>query len=306
VLCTGVDWSDVDDPKIRLSPLGADASAMLIPLTGGLRFRLVEPGIRYCCGWFDLTATEPRHRSCSPPRRVTSGWQCPRCRAREGFLPVHQSHRTDAELPENVRHYIAQPHWLYLGVFADGSVKVGTVAQARFRSRLAEQGPVAGCYVGHAGNGVDIRKAEAAVSATFGLAESVSAKRKLDAVCRQVDAAALAGTLLPVADDVQSYLGDLAAVYGLVRPVDPVLRWEMPSIARNLVEATPLVRYPEDLTSGDHSLFVKAMNGPVAMFSLQADPAAELYAADLSVLRGMHLTFGEFASTVGAVQPALF
>ena len=115
---------------MRISPVRKDAPDVLVPLLRGLRFRVTDPGTRYCCGWFDYLGAEPAHRGCAASQQVPSGLQCQACRGREGFIQVHQSHRSDAELPQNVRDYMGRPHWLYLGIFPGGSLKVGTVARS--------------------------------------------------------------------------------------------------------------------------------------------------------------------------------
>jgi hypothetical protein len=278
----------------------------MVPLLGGLRFRLGDPGTRYCCGWFDYTGAEPQHRPCAGRLAVTGGWQCARCRVCEGFVPVHQAHRSSSRLPENVRRYMACPHWLYLSIFVDGSIKVGTAAQVRLRSRLTEQGPVAGRYLARAENGVDVRKAEAEVSARLGFKQAVSSSRKLRALGGRIDIPALNRDLTGAAAVAEPLLRELADTSGWITPLVPELHWEMPAIARALVEAAPLVRYPSDLAAGDHSLFITAASGPLAMFTVRHRPEASVYLADLSALRGSLLTFGEFSSDIGEVQASLF
>jgi hypothetical protein len=160
--------------------------------------------------------------------------------------------------------------------------------------------------VARAGNGIDIRKAEAQVSSGLGIRQAVPGRRKLAAAERRIDVTALTATLDTAADDVRAFLSSAAgAAHWEVAP-EPVPRWEMPAVARALVDATPLVRYPEDLAAGQHSLFIRAARGPVVMFTVEPSPDADLYAADLTSMRGVRLTFGEYHSHVSAVQPALF
>lgn len=303
-LCVGLDWSAPQAPTLRIQPARAREPSRLVPVTGGLRFRIAEPGARYCCGWFDFTGAAVRHRACSAGERLTGGRQCRRCRDREGFVMVHQAHRSLAALPRNVAGYMAQPHWLYLDVFADGSLKVGTVSEARFHDRVCEQGPVAACYVGRSGDGVDVRWAESAVAERFGLAQAVSGRRKLAGVRRPVDVTALTARLDSLAADVRAYLGELGG--DRVRAVGAPRWWDRPPLAESLLAAAPLVEYPEDLSQGDHSLFVTGLSGSIAMFSVSEDDDAHAYVADLAELRGRRMTFGAFSSTVGAVQPGLF
>ena len=148
------------------------------------------------------------------------------------------------------------------------------------------------------------------MSAGLGFLQAVPRQRKLAAVERKVSVATLTATLEKAADEVRAFLrasGTARRADGTDRwqvPSGSAPRWEMPAVARALMDATPLVRYPGDLTAGQHSLFIKAASGPVVMFAVK--PGADFYAADLASMRGVRVVFGEYTSQVGAVQPALF
>lgn len=306
-ICTGVDWSEPDRPLIRFAPVSSRVSSRerseLVSTEVAWRFRVVDTDVRYCCGWFELVGDQAQHRPCPANNPATEGRQCARCR-NQGF-GLHLAHR-GGDQTASVRDYLAQPHRLYLAVFADGTIKVGTAAQSRLDSRIAEQGAVAACFVASAANGVDVRLAEDAVSARFGLTQSVSARRKLRACGVAVDVDRLTAGLHQAIEDILPYLAVLASEHGWVEPARPPIPWRLPDHARRLFAATPLVAYPNELDRGDHSLYVRAMSGPIAMVTMTAEPDAQPYAVNLTEVFGVPMRFGEFRSTPRAVQASLF
>lgn len=74
---------------------------------------------------------------------------------------------------------MAQPHWLYLATFADGTTKVGTTAGPRKRSRLAEQGALFATYLAASPDGRRVRFLEDALTSRLGLTQTVRAVRAL-------------------------------------------------------------------------------------------------------------------------------
>ncbi|MGH3697294.1 MAG: DUF2797 domain-containing protein [Pseudonocardiaceae bacterium] len=305
LLCLGVDWSRPAEPSLRLANLGSTAPSYLLPLNGLIGFRITDSSTRYCAGWFDLTGDEPCHVNCESWERISSGKQCRRCQFKEGFLSAHQAHRGAAQLPDNVRTYLTQPHWLYLDIFADGSSKVGTVAESRLASRLAEQGAVAAYYVARANDGIRIREAEAAVSTQLRLRQTLSTKRKLEALQSKVDTVGLCDRLEALVKKVQPFLLSVAES-GAIEVPDTPARWRLPSAAVTAFEEAPLIIYPSQLSSGDHSLYMHGVTGPIGVFAINNEPNPQLYAGNLANLHGMLLAFGDFHSTVEAAQPSLF
>ena len=69
------------------------------------------------------------------------GFQCGACFARDDLRHMHDFHRS-GHAPAGMRDYLAQPHWLYIATFADGTTKVGTASERSKWRRLAEQGAV--------------------------------------------------------------------------------------------------------------------------------------------------------------------
>ncbi|WP_431870501.1 DUF2797 domain-containing protein [Nocardiopsis eucommiae] len=284
----GLDWSDPDTPRLRTSDPDRPGHSLLHPLLGEHSFR-VEGEQRRCVGWFDLTGAEGRHVRCRTDETVTRGRQCRRCQYREGFVAAHQAHRTPDALPENIRDYLRQPHWLYLDVFADGTTKVGTAADARRHSRLAEQGPVAALYLARTTDGLTVRTLESAVSRHFGLPEQVQTRRKVLGLQTGVDTTALLGKLTALAARVTPYLDTVTDQGSGTEVLAAPEPWVRPACSTAVFATAPVLAYPGDLTRGTHRPLVTGVAGPVAVFSTEPGPDAPRHCADLSRLVGRTL-----------------
>ena len=305
ILFLGADWTNPEEPHFRLSDAVPGAPSRLVPITKALCYSAEIDSEHYCCGWFDVRSEVPQHESCETAEVLVTGTQCRRCQYREGFTTVHQSHQAGARVPEHIARYLAQPHWLYVDVFASGQSKIGTVAQSRLGSRLSEQGPVAAFYVAEAPNGRVVRALEQSVSEHFGLRQAVSGKRKLQALASRVEVAELTEQAKQLAVQVRSYLGThpLAAELGL--PDDP-RPWSLPKASQAVFSRTPVQLDGVSRGEGEHSLHLQGMTGSIALVSPSADTdATHLTATNLGVLKGRRLRLGDYASLAVPVQPSM-
>lgn len=303
VTLLGLDWSEPDAPKLRTTAPGGETGSRLVPLLDEHTFH-VEADQRYCVGWFDLTGPQATHVVCERPQSLERGRQCRHCQYREGFLAAHQAQSDPASLPKNIREYLQQPHWLYLDIFADGTSKVGTAAESRRRSRLAEQGPAAAVYVARTDDGIAVRALETAVSEHFNLTQQVRSARKVRGLQEKVDPAALTEDLGALSARVTSYLADITAGRGGAQVFSDPEAWVRPACADTVLDAAPVLAYPEKLTTGTHRIHVHGASGPVALLSTDPTPGAARYCADLSTLVGRRLHPASEAAP--AASPTLF
>ncbi|WP_256127635.1 hypothetical protein [Arthrobacter sp. SDTb3-6] len=119
---------------------------------------------------------------------------------------MHDFHRSGIG-PAGLKAYLAQPHWLYVATFADGTVKVGTASQRSKWSRLAEQGAIVARYVAHARDGSVVRVLEDAVSAGLGLTQFVRGTAKFAALLQPRPGAELEAANAAAAGTVRDFLG---------------------------------------------------------------------------------------------------
>ena len=301
----GIDWSG-KTPAARLALAGSSGPARLMPLNEPLRFRVLQPSIRYCAGWFDLNGHDGKHIVCDAWEKLRTGRQCATCQRREGFLVAHQGFQASLDqMPFNLRKYLSQPHRLYVDIFPDGSAKVGTVAERRLYARLAEQGPVAAYYVARTEDGLAARRLEAAVSRQLQLPQAVTTKRKLHGLTTKIDVPALRTRLLEVATRAGALTADLAQAGCGWSPISPPEQWQVPAVSGAVFDATPLMPYPEPLTSGQHSLYLCGISGSIGAFTVTPDRDDTVYVANLGQLNNLAVEFGNFQSEV-ACQSVLF
>ncbi|MBE2997210.1 DUF2797 domain-containing protein [Nocardiopsis sp. HNM0947] len=303
VTLLGLDWSEPDVPRLRITGPGEEAGSRLVPLLGEHTFQ-VEDERKHCVGWFDLTGPQATHRVCERAQTLERGRQCSRCQYSEGFLAAHQAHSDPAALPENIREYLQQPHWLYLDIFADGTAKVGTAAESRRRSRLAEQGPAAALYVARTDDGIAVRALETAVSERFHLTQQVRSTRKVRGLQNKIDPTALTEELGALSAQVTSYLADITADRSAAQVFSDPEAWVRPACAGTVLEAAPVLAYPDQLTTGSHRIHIHGASGPVALLSTDPTPGAARYCADLSTLVGRRLH--PASETAPTVSPTLF
>ncbi len=255
-----------------------------------LSFRVLSSS-RLCCGWYDVEH-EGRHVVCEGWRSSDRG-QCPACSRREGFAGAHHAHEA-ATLPPRIRVYLGQPHLVYVAAFADGSRKVGTVAESRLSSRVSEQGPVAAAYVARSPDGIAARRVEAEVARSLGLRQRVGTMRKLRALGTQIDVTVATTRLREAAIAASEHVAGHVAADD-AHALDPPHAWELPDEARRAFDATPAEPYPRPLAEGAHHLRLVGLAGTVAVFTTPSDEQ-RIFAADLNELRGREIEIGDHAA----------
>jgi hypothetical protein len=303
-LVHGITWDGPADygGAPSLSVAGADGSLRGIPLTPGLRlgWRVLDARV-HCLGFTRVHSAGARTRVPCPDRALAAhGVACPACEQRDDTRLIHAFHRS-GKVPEGLRDYLMQPHWLYLAASAAGQLKVGTASSARRWNRLAEQGAAAAVYVSAAADGRVVRILEDAVTAGLGISQAISSAAKLAAFARPLAGPRLAQILDARAAEVTQLLGEVGGIGGF-----DVVResWQPPAAARGLLSAAPRSAYPADPGVGEHALALASVLGPFALGA--AGPEAEAFVAHLGRLRGRRIELGPFESTLPARQVPLF
>ncbi len=301
VLVRGVSWSH-DGPALSLTTDDGDAR---LPLGAGLwlRFRVQSgPDIpaRYCLGYSAVQGpTETQHHPCPTGSAAGRGYQCGPCFARDDFRFMHDFHRSGFA-PPGLKLYLAQPHWLYIATFADGTTKVGTASERSKWSRLTEQGALVARYVARARNGSVVRHLEDAVSGNLPPTQFVRAAAKFAALLHPRPPLHLEQTNKAMADVVRGYVAGL--------PLDGFEPVEEQWLRSEFSEAGALpgrrTAYPQPLTSGAHGMRLDSMVGSCAL--LAVDDAPTVFLADLGALKGHRIVLGEYTTDVPVLQESLF
>ncbi|UZX04201.1 DUF2797 domain-containing protein [Arthrobacter sp. CDRTa11] len=290
---------DGGGPVLRLqSPSGTMQAVSLQPGTP-LGFRLAA-GSRFCLGHHKVySASERQHVLCPAQAPASKGKQCERCFVLDDSRLIHDFHR-GGRVPEGLRTYLMQQHWLYVATFAGGASKVGTASNLRKWNRLAEQGAVVARYVARAQDGSLVRILEDMVTRETGLAQQVRSAAKAEALAEPLPAARVDSINQGAAASVRAVLSQ-AAVDGF-DVVDEL--WVRPAQAAALCGPAARHAYPHPLDSGQHGFRVAALCGPHALASLQGTDAQ--FVVNLAQLTARAIVLGDFASEVPAVQEALF
>ncbi|MDQ0277678.1 hypothetical protein QO003_001981 [Arthrobacter silviterrae] len=300
-LVRGVSWTPAG-PSLSLT---ADDGGARVPLQAGqwLRFSvLAGSGIpaRYCLGYSSVQGPEEsQHFPCPSGAAAERGYQCGACFARDDFRFMHDFHRSGIA-PPGLKAYLAQPHWLYVATFADGTTKVGTASQRSKWSRLADQGAVVARYVAQAGDGSVVRVLEDAVSANLGLTQFVRGAGKFASLLQPRPAADVEEVNRAAAAVVREFLGTQALDgFGVVSE-----QWERSAIAAGVAEPSQRIAYPQELKAGTHGIRLDSLLGPYALVGV--DGSGTAFLADLTALKGHKILFGDYATDVPALQESLF
>ena len=298
-LCFGVSWDDAGPSLALRTPHGAAERLRLDPGTE-LSFRVLPGAARHCLGSVKVRDRGSRSRELCPWQAPAErGYQCGPCFARDDLRFMHNSHRSGFA-PPGLKLYLAQPHWLYVATFGDGTTKVGTAADVRRQLRLTEQGAVCARYVAHADDGRVVRVLEDLVTAEVGLVQAVRSGAKTAALARPLAPEALDRINAGHADRTRTMLAASGA--GGFRIVDR--QWARPAQADNVLRAAGVEAYPLDPGEGEHGLVILAMLGAAALVT--AGGAETPFLADLGRLKGRRLQTGRYRSALPALQPALF
>ncbi|MER7540717.1 DUF2797 domain-containing protein [Streptomyces sp. NPDC097704] len=296
-VCHGITWAN-GEPRLVLAPV-SDGSLVHAEVMGRRLSYQVSGTGRWCTGRYRF-ADRVRVEAVACPGRAPAetGAQCAACIAKDEFRFAHRSH-SGGHVPDALAAYMAQPHWLYLATFADGTTKVGTAAEPRGRSRLDEQGALVATYLAKSPDGRTVRFIEDALTHRLGLTQTVRAAAKLKALAGLRDLAPARAAHDRQLDRAAGALAEMD-VPAVPEP------WTPPSQGDLLRSpCTDRVLYPHDPREGEHGLKVLSCVGSQVLAVLDGDDLPCLL--DLGALKGCRITFGpQFSSPAAAVQSALF
>ncbi|SDD58367.1 DUF2797 domain-containing protein [Actinokineospora iranica] len=295
-VCHGVTWA-TGNPRLLLAPLPNGPLVYAEIMNQRLGFATGTG--RWCTGRYRFVDTV-RVEAVACPDRAPAGesGQCRRCFSQDEFRFAHQYHR-DGNVPEALRRYMDQPHWLYLATFADGATKVGTAAGPRKRSRLNEQGAVFATYLAESPDGRTVRYLEDAITRDLRMPQTVRAASKLKALVNMTDLTAASATH-------DQHVARLTAALATMDTPAVLEKWVPPAEGGRMRAASGArVLYPHDLRAGEHGFTIVACVGTQVLAVLGADDEVD-YVLDLGSLKGCRITLGPFESPAVAVQNSLF
>lgn len=297
IVALGVTWSD-GTPAVRTGPPDRPTSE-LQPLIGwSLNYRAAPGAARRCLGHVPFRPSTSGYHDCVTPP-LAGGRKCDRCSVVDATLAsnLHHAHTRGAgELDPDIARSLDRPNMLYLAGFRDGSIKIGTTTEARFPTRLLEQGAWRAVIVGDSPDGYAVRRAEDAVTQRLGITQSVAIGRKL------------AGLETPVGDDaLETRLDEEAArVSALLDGDDDVAiaprPWSFPGSGRDTWVGARA--YPLALDRGQHQLDIVDACGRAIVF--ERPGLSDRFVADIGQLFGVVLELGDHRPDDLFLQDSLF
>ncbi|MET7740284.1 DUF2797 domain-containing protein [Streptomyces sp. NPDC005385] len=295
-VCHGITWAS-GDPRLLLAPV-AGGPLVYAPVMGRRLGYQVSGTGRWCTGRYRF-ADRVRVEAVACPDRAPAeaGGQCAACAGRDDFRFAHRFH-SGGHVPDALAAYMAQPHWLYLATFADGTTKIGTAADPRKRSRLDEQGGLVATYLARSADGRAVRFLEDALTRRLGLTQTMRAAAKLTALAELRD-------LAPAGAAHQQHLDRATEALSVPATPEP---WTPPGDGDLLrTPETGRALYPHDPRSGEHGLTVLSCLGSQVLATLDDDGEQLPYLLDLGALKGRRIVLGaQFSSPPAVVQSVLF
>jgi uncharacterized protein (UPF0147 family) len=294
-VCHGVTWA-TGDPRLLLAPLPGGPLAYAEIMNRRLGYQAGTG--RWCTGRYQFADTVRVEAVACPDRAPTEqGGQCTRCAGRDDFRFAHQVHH-GGHVPDALRRYVEQPHWLYLATFADGSTKVGTAAEPRKRSRLDEQGSLFATYLARAADGRAVRHLEDAITHDLDVPQTVRAAAKLQALADLRDLSTARAAHDKAVVQAAEALDDMNVPAALEV-------WSPPAEGERLRAGGERALYPHDLREGEHGFTPLSCVGSQILAALDSDEDMA-YLLDLGALKGRRIILGSFNSPDTIVQSALF
>ncbi|MFD4366251.1 DUF2797 domain-containing protein [Rhodococcus sp. NPDC058521] len=296
-LVLGVAWPSTEgDPRLRVLDVSTQQVENIDLRGARIGFEVLGTG-RWCTGRVAFGADgRSEYVACPKQSPVEAGSRCAECETKDDFRFVHTIHRSGF-VSGGLEKHVMQPHWLYIATFANGVHKVGTAANTRKWGRLAEQGAICAHYVAWASDGKVIRVLEDRVTDELQVRQAVRSSAKAAALALPVDSARLEDSTASLAQRVRDML--------VPEPEDSTFHtvnetWRVAGLRE--LSVGNRIEYPNELTSGAHGFTVDACVGQAAVARI-GDVS---YVVDFTRLKGRRVRFGEYSSTLPAVQSALF
>lgn len=290
---------DGGSPVLRLQSPSGDLREIGLQPGARLGFSTADCG-RFCLGHHKVfSATSRRHVLCPAKAQAARGKQCEPCFGRDDSRLIHDFHR-GGRVPDGLRTYLMQEHWLYVATFARGASKVGTASDVRKWNRLAEQGAVVARYVARANDGRVVRVLEDMLTREAGLAQQVRSAAKAEALAGPLPEAELEAINHRLAAGARILLAQAAVEgFGIVEE-----RWVRPAQASGLFMPAARHAYPHALDDGEHGFGIAALCGANVLARLDGTDTG--FVVNLGQLAARTIVLGAFASDVPAVQESLF
>lgn len=298
VYVVGVSWRE--NLSYLNVVLGDQKERLFVPAAGlPMSFKVDQQKARRCLGYTQRSHDDIMYMACKNVPEL--GRLCASCNKSDRIQSanLHQAHRRHMALMEpSIKQYLEHPHRLYLAIFRDGSIKVGTTRGANGGQRLIEQGAWFAHYVAIANNGFEIRELEDLLTDVIGLKQAVNSTRKVIGHIQPLEDKVLRSKLSEIQSASNEVLDERWS--DSVTPLN--VSWSNPAAA--ITTWIRPAKYPSPLDSGTHDFEIDSMIGRLAGINMRGFPQTLI--ADLSPLFGQPLQFGDYEADEISIQEALF
>jgi len=145
-------------------------------------FRIGEN--RYCIGYPD---ENDKIIPCDSHRKVSKGFQCYECIKKDKLLGCVFCKGTECVNKDAWNYCQSNKHTIYLAVYTQDYIKVGTSNKNRVLSRLLEQGAQIAMIVGTLENQMEAKLYEEKISKDFNIPQRTSRKILLESISKRID-----------------------------------------------------------------------------------------------------------------------
>ena len=294
----GISWED-EVPLGRVLNHAADTIQKINLINYQLSYRINASADRICLGYTPVIGNPEEDSACT--KVPEKGRKCDSCTRKDQIFAagLHHAHIRDrGSLSVEIISHLERPNYLYIAIFGDGSIKVGTSTARRIWTRLLEQGAFFASIICETSDGFIVRTLEDMITSDIGLVQAISTKRKMKGILHPVSQNKLRETLNSARDKVSDFLENLPLKgYSMI-----LENWDNPAIESPCWEK--VLKYPKNLSSGTHDLTLVSIFGRIGV--LQRETETEFYATDLDEIFGLIIEPGHFPPEDFTIQGELF
>ena len=264
-----------------------------------LRFRIVAEGKRRCIGTVERSKDGTISVPCDLPAKGLR--LCERCQTKDNIVAanMHQAHRRGREsINKSMAEYLTHPHRLYLAIFRDGSLKVGTTRGSSGGNRLVEQGAWYAKYLAQVDDGFMVRELEDLATEELGINQAVDTRKKFAGHLEPLSNQELIDRLERLSNETEGLISKEIGTRGVLLGE----RWSNPRTEDPMW--SDLIAYPAAINQGAHEFTIQSMVGRLAGCNRQG--FEENFLLDLQPLVAQPLENGNFEVDELVMQESLF
>ena len=293
-----VQWQD-QKPSLEFRFQGTEPPEFKGANELELRFRIAAEGKRRCIGTVERSKDGTISVPCDLPAKGLR--LCERCQTKDNIAAanMHQAHRRGREsINKSMAEYLTHPHRLYLAIFRDGSLKVGTTRGSSGGNRLVEQGAWYAKYLAQVDDGFMVRELEDLATEELGINQAVDTRKKFAGHLEPLSNQELIDRLERLSNETEGLISKEIGTRGVLLGE----RWSNPRTEDPMW--SDLIAYPAAINQGAHEFTIQSMVGRLAGCNRQG--FEENFLLDLQPLVAQPLENGNFEVDELVMQESLF